>query len=180
MTFLRDESSAESSAFARNILARAVLIFSGLVLLISLGLSWFRVGGGAQGKPYELNGIRTLLRGFNLDFLSDHETSANPAITIGAFGVLIVIATVILLLLLAFYPQRRGLRGAALLSGIAAVLLPLVMFLTTVYGPRIAGLEPAVWLIFVGAVAGLWAAITISDPAAEGIQDDDEDDEEVF
>ncbi|MDN5669028.1 hypothetical protein [Arthrobacter russicus] len=158
-------SAAGGVAYQQHFLARATAIFAGLLLLISLGLVWFRVGGGSKGRVLEVTGLQSLLIGLG---------GSNPVRPRGGFTLtglfagtlpfLVVVCAAVALLALALLPRLRGVRPASVVLSALATLLPIAMTLMSFTILRATAVQPALWIIFIAAAAGLWAAIAVSDP----------------
>lgn len=163
-------SAAGEAVSQQHLLARATAIFAALLLTISLGLTWFRVGGGSRGRALEVSGLQSFIIGLG---------GSSPARPRGGFTVtgllagtvpfILVVAVAVALLVLALAPRLRAVRPIGVVLCAIVTLVPVAMVLMSFTILRSSAVQPALWMVFVAAVAGLCAAIALSDsnPARE-------------
>lgn len=156
-------SAAGGVAHQQHFLARATAVFAALLLLISLGLVWFRVGGGSKGRILEVTGMQSLLIGLG----GSHPVRPRGGFTFaglmaGTIPFLVVLCAAIALLALALLPRLRAVRPAGVVLSALVTLLPIALTLMSFTILRSTAVQPALWIIFIAAAAGLCAAIAIS------------------
>lgn len=162
--------------FQDHLLARATAIFSAILLAVSLGFVWFKVGGGSKGRSFELTGFQSFFIGLG----APSQVRPRGGISLngllaGTLPFLIILLAVVALLLAALLPRIRWARPAGVLLCALATLLPIAITLMTFTILRSSAVQPALWLVLVAAVAGLCSVIAISDPDRSSSQDQDED-----
>lgn len=161
-------SAADGVVSQQHFLARATAIFAALLLTISLGLVWFRVGGGSKGRVFEVTGLQSLMIGLG---------GSNPVRPRGGFTLggllagtvpfIVILCAAAALLLVALLPRLRAVRPAGVLLCALATLLPVAMALMSFTILRSTAIQPALWIVFVAATAGLCAAIAISESSSK-------------
>ncbi|WP_285725374.1 hypothetical protein [Psychromicrobium xiongbiense] len=146
----------------RRVLGRAGALLSSVLLFISLGLVWFRFGGGSRGTTIDSTGFQVLLKSFGIPPGRTSGFSWNSFLA-GGLPFIVILCAAVALLLLVMVPTVRWARPLSVILAALAILAPLNMALFTFLSPKTTSIQPALWFIFVAAVTGLCASIVMAE-----------------
>lgn len=161
-------SAAADATPQQHVLARTTAIFAAVLLLISLGQVWFRVGGGSKGRLAEVTGLQSLLIGLgNPSLVRPRGGFTLTGLVGGTLPFVLILLAAVTLLILALLPNIAAARPVGVVLCAIVTLLPIAMTLMTFTILRSTAAQPALWTVLVAAAAGLCAAIAIAESGAK-------------